>query len=217
MRRLIIFAAALALGQIATAHELDQEAAMAPQDQVEHAKDLPGTLVLQINEKDPSKVTVFHLKDKIAPGTKLTGKQLEQLAVKAEERVAEVGDPKTELDRESSTSSWGFYFGSQFGRPYYRPAYHPYVGAFPGYGYGNWAYTRPYYPQPQYYAGYSYYPANYSYLGQCGSPCGAYAAPTYAYAGYDYAYAPYYSYTTPAYYSVPSYRYVYYNYSPCLY
>lgn len=208
MRGLIIFLAALALGQVATAHELDREGVVS-QDQLDHVKDLPGTLVLQINEKDPSKVEVFHLKEKIAPGTKLTGKQLEQMAVKAEERVADAGDPKGELDRESSTSSWGFYFGRPFTRPYYGYGqnYYPGYGGYPNYYGAN-------------YPGYSYYPVNYSYLGcAAANPCGNYAAPTYAYSGYDYGYTPYYGYTTPAYYGVPAYRYVYYNYNPtpCLY
>lgn len=227
MRRLIVLTAALALGQVAVAHELDKEAA-ASQDQIEHAKDLPGTLVLQINEKDPSKVQVFHLKEKIAPGTKLTGRQLERLAVKAEERVADAGDPKNELDHESSTSSWGFWFGSPFVRAAFRPwggwggswggygnaGYGGGCGGCGGYGgYGGYGYGY----QPQYYGGYSYYPANYSYVGcQIASPCGGYSNPGYSYGGYNYDYTPYYGYSTPAYWGVPSYRYVYYNYNPCM-
>lgn len=163
MRSLIFFAAALALGQVAMAHELDtDDLDLVSQDQIDQAKGLPGTLVLEFNEDDPSNVQVFHLADKIAPGTKLTDDQLQQMATKSEERVAEEGDPKTELDRESSTSSWGFRFNSRVGvrRGYVGRGYvgRRYIGrGYYGRGYIGRGYIGRGYYGRRYYAARGYY------------------------------------------------------------
>lgn len=196
----LILSMALALGPAVVAHELDSENTVSAQ-QIEKAKDLPQTLIVRTSLTNPKDVQVVHLKERLAPGKKLTGLQFEQVAMNSE-KIGIAYDSSNELDRTTSTASWAFgYVGPRGGiyarggygggyGGYYGGAYGGYRGGYGGYygaGYGG------YYPS---YGG--YYPSyGYGYGNGCGyGGCGGYSPyyANYQYAGYSYGYAPYYAY-----------------------
>ncbi len=177
---------ALALGPVAPlAHELDGERVSA--EQIKLSTHLPQTVIIREDRRDPSKVEVVHLKDKIPAGTMPSDLKFEQMALNAETRGIAY-DSGNELDMTTSTNSW--LFGLALGGGLL-------LGSALSSGY---AYARPsYYPSSSYY-GSSYYGSSYS----PSYTSAAYYRPYYNYGGYNYSYAPYYRASTP-----------YYNYTYC--
>ena len=135
MRRLLMFAAAFALGSGAAANdnELDKPEAFS-QDQIKHAEELPGTIVVRISKKDRKNVEVLFLKDRVAAGTKITAGAFEKMALNGE-KVGVAYSPKNELDLTTSTSSWRVAFpGARIGfRAGFRRGY------YGGCGYGGYS------------------------------------------------------------------------------
>jgi len=202
----LILALALVAGSAATAHESDVVSTVT-QQQIEKAKELPQTVVIRRNLKDPKDVAVVHLGEKLAPNTKLSKAQFEKIALNAE--VTGIAfDSTNEKDARSSTSSWAF---GVYGRGPYGGVVAAGAWGRPGYGYGGAAvYARPGYG---YGGGYGYndgyYGGGYAYGygggGGCYNNC---YAPVYNYGGYQYNYASYYSYQSAGY----AYDYCGWNY-----
>lgn len=145
MRSLILLTGLLTASLIfavqVSAGELDNEKAVTNQ-QIGFAKNLPGTVVVRI--KDGAQFAeVLHANDKLA-GDSSSHAVVEKssfLAMTATQKIS--GHAVGELDQDSSTSSWYFYFNNY---NYYCPTYYYY-----GYTYSYSAYYS------YYYAGYSYY------------------------------------------------------------
>ncbi len=170
--KMLALSALIAISSIAVAHELDNVQPVS-QQQIEKAKEIPGTIVIRRAKNNPQEVAVVHLKDKVKPGTKLTSLQFEKMALNAE-KTGIAYDSKNELDARSSTSSWSFGIYYNPGYNYYRPSYYSNSYRY-GAGYGSgYGYSNNYYGRSAYY---SYY------------------QPSYNYSGYRYNYQAYYSYS----------------------
>lgn len=105
--RCIIFSFLIVTGAFAMANELDREAVVSDR-QIELHDKLPQTVLIRVNEKDPSQVEVAFLKDKLPAGATVTGAAFEKLAMNKEVR----GIPYTtrnELDVTSSIPANGFF------------------------------------------------------------------------------------------------------------
>jgi hypothetical protein len=122
----------------ASAGELDNEKAITA-DQIAHATQLPATVVVRVNDAT-KEVAVLHAKTKLATDDQaltsvIASGEFQKINVNATTRG--------ELDRESSTSSWYFWFNYA---NWYYPTYY------------YWGYS---YPYTNYYwyntNGYSYY------------------------------------------------------------
>src|SRR5665213_2599881 len=105
-----LIAAALSLGPLAGAHELDE---VVSPEQIQLAKDLPGTIVVRVNKANPNDVAVLHVKEKLPPGQKLgEGANFEKIALKGDtnQLVFEVGKDN-ERDVTSSTPALRYAYG----------------------------------------------------------------------------------------------------------
>ena len=111
---------------LAFANELDQDVS----NQQRMAKDLPRTLVVRVNDKT-GEVAVLHSEKVLAQEAKLNLDDAKFVSVNSQ-------GMRSELDRDSSTSGWYFYWYnySYYSNYYYYPAYY-----YGGYNY----YYRPYY------------------------------------------------------------------------
>lgn len=109
------------------------------------AKNLPGTVVVRVNEK--GEASVLETSEKLAQDKK-TISALHSANFKS----LEAQSGTAELDRESGAASWFAYYPSYYGRgyAYFQPAY--YAPVYYSYGY-SYAYTNCY--------SYSYYGYNY--------------------------------------------------------
>lgn len=180
----ILFGLLFLMGSAAMAHELNRQPVSA--QQIEKAKDLPGTIVIRVNKNNPKDVAVLHLKQKLAKNQRVDkNAPFEQIAVNGEvHQLVFVPQQGKERDATSSTAAWRFGWGGGWGhggwghggwyggyRGYYGGPY--YGGYYPSYYYPSYYYGSYYYPyQPIY----SYYDSVYSYS-VCGCPsyyCGGY-------------------------------------------
>lgn len=198
----ILFTLLLAFTFSATAQEHKKErkpkGSQVTAEQIEKAKDLPGTIVIRTSMNDPKNVSVLHLNEKLAKNQRVaTDAPFEQVALKGEvKELVFVPNSGKERDASSSTAAWRVGWGGGFhggGYGYrggfgYRGGY-GYAGGYGyrgGYGYGGYGYGGGYggYWPSYYYGGYgypyvpyySYYDAGYSYS-VCGCPryyCGGY-------------------------------------------
>ena len=187
MRGIILAAAVLFVGHVATANELDQAAPAADQfsaEQIELGKKLPATTVIVVDKKDSTKFTVYHLNERLEPGKKVN---FEKLAANVE-KISGTLTPGQELEVTKSTQSWGFgWVGPRGGMV----AAGGWGGYGMGYGYGGYGMGG--------YGGYGM-----GYGGGCFNNCGWYNRafynpifyPTYNYGGYGYNCSPYWGYET---------------------
>lgn len=166
------FAAAIILvGQAAMADPTESRVETVTPDQIEHAKELPQSVVVRIDRKDPTHISVAHLKEKLPLDQKPTDLGFENMAIDSEKvGIAFEVTPKNEKDVMSSTSSWGFGYSRRV-----RVAYRWGGGAV------RWGRGAGYYAGGGYRGGYG-----------TGGGYGVYAAyyPSYQYRGYAYNYAP---------------------------
>lgn len=172
MKQVLLICALLA-SPFAFGHELDGEQTTDANLRAQIAAQLPGTTVIRVSKSDPNKVEIVHVKEKLAPGQKLSPEaKFEQVALNSEIRDINFTSVD-EKDATSSTSSWGFGWW----------------GGRRGYGY-----TRPYYGYKYNYK-WGYYPT-YSVSSSCYYPAvtNCYYYPTYRVAAYSYVYKPYYTY-----------------------
>lgn len=157
---LISFCLVLGLTGVATANELDRANTVG---QSALAKELPQTVVVRIPKNDPSKVEVLHsdvrLEGNEATIREVAGRQFAKVGINGSQSgVAKVA----ELDRNSSVSSWRFYYvpSTSYWNSWYTPSYSYYgynYGYTPYYGY---TYDNYYYAYCNYNS--SYYPTQYS-------------------------------------------------------
>ncbi len=135
-RILMILVSALmaTLATPAFAGELDNEAKII-NEQALRAKDLPGTVVVRVNEK--GEASVLETSERLAQDTKT----IEAVHKFKFTKIDAAGTQ--ELDRASSTSSWFAWYNRSY---YYAPTYY-----YSGYNYSYWnCYNYAY-------AGYNYY------------------------------------------------------------
>ncbi len=160
MRQLFMAALVMALGVSAHAGELDKEQTFTT-EQVELAKNLPATLVVRVKTAT-QEVEVLHSSKVIEP----TEASKELVSTSSFEKIDVKGGMTgvSELDKDSSSSSWYFCF----------PNYNYYYPSYNYYGY-NYSYSNYY---SYYYAGYQYsyyswpYYNNYGYGGGYGGGYG---------------------------------------------
>jgi hypothetical protein len=141
IRILAAFAAAFAL-QFGTAHasELDRESAII-NEQAFRAKELPGTVVVRLNERT-GEASVIELSDRLEASSD-SARLVADMAGFKPVPASGVQTPAGELDRSSSASSWYAWYNYNY---YYAPTYY------------YWGYTyayRTYYSYNWY--GYAYY------------------------------------------------------------
>lgn len=141
-------------------NELDRVAA--PASQAVLAAELPQSVVIRIDKNDPSKREVMHSDTFIPAGQELTSGQFTKMA--ATDKATGQGKV-SELNRDSSTSSWRFYWypTTSYSSSWYYPTYSYYGYNYsyaPYYGYTSGNY---YYAYCGYNSGYSYYPSSYNY------------------------------------------------------
>lgn len=159
--RQLLFSLTLIVGLSGTAqarNELDR--GTAPASQAVLAAELPPTVVIRIDKNDPSKREVLHSNTQLAAGTQLSSAQFTQMA---ETDTATGQGRVSELNRDSSTSSWRFYWypSSSSAYNWYYPTYSYYgynYGYTPYYGYTSGNY---YYAYCGYNNGSTYYPSSY--------------------------------------------------------
>jgi hypothetical protein len=139
MKNLLLILSFALLAPFTVAHaagELDNE------DQVKNARrfaaDLPQTLVVRVNQND-GKVSVLHSDTLLPAGQELGFEGARFTEVKVTEGM------RQELDGDSSTSGWYFFWNNY---NYYYPTYYYY-----GYNY----YYQPYYSYYNYYQNCNYY------------------------------------------------------------
>ncbi|MGZ3712683.1 MAG: hypothetical protein ACXVBE_13045 [Bdellovibrionota bacterium] len=123
----------------ARAHELDNESEVKNRQRI--SRDLPQTLVVRKDHQ--GHVSVMHARGHIAKGP-------QQFDPKAFRQVANSKPPR-ELDRDSSSSGWYFWWNTGYTQSY--PTYYYY-----GYSYGYTSYYYYYNPYDQcqyYYYGYN--------------------------------------------------------------
>lgn len=161
---LIGISTVLVAAESAIAREIDREKTVTT-EQIHLGQALPKTLVVRI-KADTHQVEVLHLNQAL----KADPKNRQLISTSSFIKVNSKGRMVGELDRDSSSSSWGFYMGY--------PGYGYGYGNGYGYGYGN---------------GYGYGCGGYSYYSSC-------YYPSYSYCGYNYPYVPYYSYYSAGYY-----------------
>lgn len=132
----LIALAVSALPAMSFANELDSPVPVSA-DQKALAAQLPGTVVVRVNTQDQS-VAVLH-SDALIPGSTASQTTVENANfVPMQTNGTQVGK-SGELDRDSSTNSWFFYFNN-------------YNWCYPTYYYGGYTYNY-----------YNYYNFNYGY------------------------------------------------------
>lgn len=139
----LVAAFALTIGFSAQSSELDNEASIT-NHQIQLSKDLPATVVVRVNAAT-DEIEVLHSEDELAadPSSLETLRDAEFVKIDKNAKIA------GELDRDSSSSSWYFWFNYS---NWYYPTYSYY-----GYNYG---YT-PYYSYN--WGGYNYYYCRWNY------------------------------------------------------
>ncbi len=141
--------AALTLAQasVATAGELDNEASVTNKAQL--GKDLPATLVVRVNNKTKA-VEVLHTNQKLSKSatSKAQMAKAEFVAMGLQDKMH-----ASELDRDSSSSSWYFCFPNYnwYQPSYYYSGYQYSYSNYWSYNYGGYSYN--YYSNP-YWGGY---------------------------------------------------------------
>ncbi len=183
-------AAPMAMAQEIKKHELDQErTVVVPLEQQRLSSHLPQTLVIREDSRDAKKVEVAHVKDRLAPGQTAQNMTFEKMALNSEVRgiAYESGD---ELDKTSSTNSWGFGLALGLGALG--------LGIASNSAWANRANGYDYYPSAAYRPNY-YGNSVYSYPRAYGYNYASNYRPYYSYAGYRYAYSPYYRYASGPY------------------
>lgn len=134
---LTLLAAALFAAPITHAQELDSEAKVT-NEQIALSKDLPSTLVVRTNPAT-GEVQVLHSAQKLVAGA------VSQDAVAKADFLKVDATPAaatSELDQDSSRSSWYFCFNRGWGFPQYN--YYGYNYSYSyywGYNWGGWNYS----------------------------------------------------------------------------
>ena len=165
--RQILLSLSLIVGLSGLAHatnELDRGTHLS---QAALAKDLPQTVVVRVPKNDPSRVEVMHSSTYLAP----TAATASTVAAGTFKPVgiagSDSGKAVSELNRDSSTSSWRFYYSYYPRRSYAYSWYYP-TYSYYGYNYSyapyyGYTYDNYYYAYCNYNNGSSYYPSTYGY------------------------------------------------------
>ena len=132
-----VLAAALMIGSLAQANELDNEAQVTNETKA-LSKDLPQTLVVRSNPAT-GEVQVLHTNARLAADMSATAQVAQSVFSKADLTGAQAG---TELDRDSSSSSWYFCWNRGYNYPYYGyGGYNFSYNYYYGYNWGGWNYS----------------------------------------------------------------------------
>lgn len=160
-------------------------------EQARLAKALPQTVIVRISQKDPKKMEVAFLRDKIsAENVAKVKADFQKLAENSEVRGLAY-DSTNELDATSSTSTWGWRPGWGGGGWGWGGGWGRWGGWRPGWGWGGGGWVRPNWGWPAAVV-YPTYPS-YAY---------GYGCPNVYYYGYSYPYCPYAGWTSGGYVNV---------------
>lgn len=166
MRNVLISLILAASPNVFAKNELDQPDIFPSDQELIKAQDLPQTVVIRFSEKDPNDYAVAFVREPVAEGAKVPDVPFEKVKDLDQEINGKAFGSKGELDRSTSTESWGFRMGGwgwrrgwyggwgwrrgwwgprvgigfAVGGGYWAPPY----GCNPGFAYGG--YTYPYYP-----------------------------------------------------------------------
>ena len=120
------------LSNLAFAGELDNEQGTINQEQRNLSADLPSSVVVRVDSRDNS-LAVLQSKDFISQDKAANVTSADFQAVKSTDRG--------ELDQNSSTSGWYFYFNNHWNCPsYYYGGYNYYYQPYYAYTYGYYSY-----------------------------------------------------------------------------
>jgi hypothetical protein len=126
----------LTMGSLAHANELDNEAQVTNETKT-LSKDLPQTLVIRSNPAT-GEVQVMHTNDRLPADMSVTALVAKSAFLKADLATPQAG---TELDRDSSSSSWYFCWNRGYSNPYYwYGGYNFSYNYYYGYNYSGWNY-----------------------------------------------------------------------------
>lgn len=150
-------------------------------EQTRLAKEIPQTVILRVNKRDPKKIEVAFLKEKVSEGKVQKVKADFQKLVEDSELRGISYNSSNELEATSSTSSWGWRPGWGGGWGGWG-GWGRWAGWRPGWGWGGGGWYR-----PPYWGGVAVgYPVYPSYATSYGYGC-----PNVYYYGYSYPYCPY--------------------------
>lgn len=144
LRSLVFVLAASLTGFCAQAREIDNEKTVTT-EQIQLGRDLPKTLVVRV-KAGTNETAVMHANSALAADESSKSMVSTSSFIKLDSKGRMMG----ELDRDSSSSSWYFWYGGYYPRYYYygyNYSYYNYYSYYYGgynYYYYGWPYYNPY-------------------------------------------------------------------------